>query len=128
MYLLQIKVKDGVIKEFLRFQCFIIMFPNGDCIKITIRILQIRLHLLKEKKTQTNKIRIRVTGAGYSLQQQQERQKEKMKVPSATSQGFLVLGQAGVQLPRSPFCIRVTGAGCSLQQQQNDNTNDNKKK
>jgi hypothetical protein len=77
MYLLQIKIKDGVIKEFLRFHCFIIMFLDGDCIKITIRILQIRLHLLKKKKTQTNKIRIRVTGARYSLQQQQERQKER---------------------------------------------------
>jgi len=45
-------------KELLGFRCFIIMFPNGDCIRITIRILQIRLHLSKEKKnmlTQTNK-------------------------------------------------------------------------
>jgi hypothetical protein len=50
MYLLQIKVEDGVIKELLGFSCFIIMFPNGDCIRITIRILQIRLRLSKEKK------------------------------------------------------------------------------
>jgi FtsZ-binding cell division protein ZapB len=34
------------------------MFLDGDCIRITIRILQIKLHLLEEKKnmlTQTNK-------------------------------------------------------------------------
>ncbi len=51
MYLFQIKVEDGVVKELLGFQCFVIMFPDGDCIRITIRILQIRLHLSKEKKT-----------------------------------------------------------------------------
>jgi hypothetical protein len=51
MYLLQIKVKDGVVKELLGFQCFVIMFLDGDYIRITIRILQIRLHLSKEKKT-----------------------------------------------------------------------------
>jgi hypothetical protein len=50
MYLLQIKVEDGVVKELLGFQCFIIMFPNGDCIRITIRLPQIKLHLSKEKK------------------------------------------------------------------------------
>jgi hypothetical protein len=47
MYLLQIKVKDGVIKELLGFQCFVIMFPDGDCIIITVRIVQIRLHQSK---------------------------------------------------------------------------------
>jgi hypothetical protein len=40
MYILQIKVEDGVIKELLGFQCFVVMFPDGDCIRITIRILQ----------------------------------------------------------------------------------------
>jgi hypothetical protein len=51
MYLLQIIIEDGVVKELFGFQCFVIMFPDGDYIRITIRILQIRLHLPKEKKT-----------------------------------------------------------------------------
>jgi hypothetical protein len=46
LQVLQIKVEDGVIKELLGFQCFIVMFPNRDCIRITIRILKIRLHLV----------------------------------------------------------------------------------
>jgi hypothetical protein len=50
MYLLQIKVEDGVVKELLGFQCFVIMFLDGDYIWITIKIFQIRLHLSWEKK------------------------------------------------------------------------------
>jgi hypothetical protein len=55
MYLFQIKVKDGVVKELLGFKCFVIMVRNDDCIRITIRILQIRLHLSKGKKTCSHK-------------------------------------------------------------------------
>ncbi len=45
-------------KELLGFRCFIIMFLDGHYTRITIKILQIRLHLSKEKKnmlTQTNR-------------------------------------------------------------------------
>jgi preprotein translocase subunit Sec63 len=60
MYLLQIKVEDGVVKELLGFQCFVIMVPNDDCIRITIRMLQIKLHLSKGKKhVNTNKQKIK---------------------------------------------------------------------
>jgi hypothetical protein len=48
MYLLEIKVKDGVVKELLGFQYFIILFRDSDCIRMTIRIMYIRLHLSKE--------------------------------------------------------------------------------
>jgi hypothetical protein len=51
-----------------------------------------------------------------------------MKVFGATSRGFLVPGQARVQLPMSPFCIRVTGAGALCNNNKNDNMNDSKKK
>jgi hypothetical protein len=56
MYVLQIKIEERVIKELLGFQCFVIMFLDGDCIWIIIRILQIRLHLSKKKMiTQINR-------------------------------------------------------------------------